>query len=93
MLMAEVMSKYTFTNTIHFVVFSGEEQGLYGSAHYVSVAKREGWKISAALVSDMISYSSKYFGLKIGKSSEVQRGALHSFNLLPLFFFVYLVLL
>ena len=38
--------------TIRFVLFSGEEQGLYGSQEYVKAHKRELEKISAVLVHD-----------------------------------------
>ncbi len=38
--------------TIRFVLFSGEEQGLHGSRHYVEQHKEELARISAALVHD-----------------------------------------
>ena len=39
--------------TIRFVLFSGEEQGLHGSKHYVKAHESEMGKISAVLVHDM----------------------------------------
>jgi hypothetical protein len=54
---AKVMSTYTFNNTIRFVAFSGEEQGLYGSSFYVNEATTNGDNIVAALNADMIGYT------------------------------------
>lgn len=62
-----VTSGITFDRTVHFVVFSGEEQGIYGSAYYVDQAlKDKNNKITNALLMDMISYSSRYFGVTVG---------------------------
>ena len=33
---AKILSNYTFSSTIKFIAFSGEEQGLVGSKHYVN---------------------------------------------------------
>lgn len=52
---ANIMSRYRFQRTIRFVFFTGEEQGLLGSASYAkSVASQ---KIVAVLNLDMIAYS------------------------------------
>jgi hypothetical protein len=54
---AKIMSRYRFQRTIRFVFFTGEEQGLYGSASYVaSVASQ---KIVAVVNLDMIAYSTQ----------------------------------
>jgi len=54
---AQIMSRYQFQRTIRFVFFTGEEQGLYGSASYAgSVAAQ---KIIAVLNLDMIAYSTQ----------------------------------
>jgi len=63
--LAELFSTINTDRTIHFVVFSGEEQGLYGSAYYVSQVKNNQWNIKNAICMDMISYSSKYLGVTV----------------------------
>lgn len=45
-----------FANTVYFIGFSGEEQGLIGSDSFVGRAYRRGDSIKAALNFDMISY-------------------------------------
>jgi hypothetical protein len=54
---ASIMSQYQFNHTIKFVTFSGEEQGLLGSAVYASQAASQGWNIVGVLNCDMISYA------------------------------------
>jgi len=54
---ALIMSQYQFEHTIKFVTFSGEEQGLLGSAVYAQQAKQAGWDIIGVLNCDMISYA------------------------------------
>jgi hypothetical protein len=59
--LARVMSKQNFPATIIFVAFSGEEQGLNGSAFLAKNAKEQNWEVVAMLNNDMIgnSYSSE----------------------------------
>ena len=67
---AEIMSKYEFDHTIRFVAFSGEEQGLIGSYHYVEDAYNNNEPIVAVLNADMIGFApSASDGLK-GKIYE-----------------------
>jgi len=54
---ALIMSQYQFDHTIKFVTFSGEEQGLLGSAVYAQQANQQGWDIIGVLNCDMISYA------------------------------------
>lgn len=54
---ANLLSQYNFNKTIKFVCFSGEEQGLLGSAVYAAEAAQEGWNIIGVLNCDMISYA------------------------------------
>jgi len=54
---ALIMSQYQFNHTIKFVTFSGEEQGLLGSAVYAADAANQGWDIVGVLNCDMISYA------------------------------------
>ena len=51
---AELLAPYTFEATIRFVLFSGEEQGLWGSAAYASSVN--GQDIRGMLNMDMIAW-------------------------------------
>jgi hypothetical protein len=57
---AQVMSQYTFSHTVKFVAFSGEEQGLIGSSIYASEAQSLGTNIKEVLNADMIGYAETY---------------------------------
>jgi aminopeptidase YwaD len=61
---ARILSSHNFKKTLKFCLFSGEEEGLYGSEHYVSVSTGE--KIGAALNLDMVSYQDPGINLRIG---------------------------
>jgi aminopeptidase YwaD len=54
---AEVMRNYEFYHTIRFVTFSGEEQGMVGSRHYVEDAYTNNDTIFAVLNADMIGFA------------------------------------
>jgi len=54
---AKFMSLYSFNHTIRFVAFSGEEQGLYGSAYYAEEAVENNDNIIAVLNADMIGFA------------------------------------
>jgi hypothetical protein len=54
---ASILSQYQFNHTVKFVAFSGEEEGLLGSAAYAHEAKTQGWDIIGVLNCDMISYA------------------------------------
>jgi len=51
---ARVLSKHKFPATIVFIAFAGEEQGLYGSAHYAAGAKSAKLDIEAVLNNDIV---------------------------------------
>jgi len=51
---ARVLSKYKFPATIVFLAVAGEEQGLYGSAHYAAAAKAAKLDIEAVLNNDIV---------------------------------------
>jgi hypothetical protein len=51
---ARVLSKHKFPATIVFIAFAGEEQGLYGSAHYAEAAKAAKLDIEAVLNNDIV---------------------------------------
>ena len=51
---ARVLSQLKFPATIIFLTVAGEEQGLYGSAHFAKMAKDQGWDIEAVLNNDIV---------------------------------------
>lgn len=60
--LARVLSVGKWKNTLMFVAFSGEEQGLLGSRALALRAKSEGWKIDAVLSNDMVGNSRNLLG-------------------------------
>ncbi|MDH3457646.1 MAG: M28 family peptidase, partial [Gemmatimonadota bacterium] len=53
---AEILSRHAFAYSIRYVCFSGEEQGLVGSFHYSSWARRNNVDIVGVLNFDMLGY-------------------------------------
>jgi len=53
---ASILKDYALVNTVKFVAFSGEEQGLLGSAAYAKEAYNRGDTILGVLNCDMIAY-------------------------------------
>ena len=51
---ARVLSKHRFPATIIFLTVAGEEQGLYGSAHFAKMSKAVGWDMEAVLNNDIV---------------------------------------
>jgi hypothetical protein len=51
---ARVLSKLKFPATIIFLTVAGEEQGLYGSHHFATMAKDQGWDLEAVLNNDIV---------------------------------------
>src|SRR5271165_1682613 len=51
---ARVLSQHKFPATLIFLIVAGEEQGLYGSAHFAKLAKAQGWNIEAVLNNDIV---------------------------------------
>ncbi len=56
LLAAQILSSHAFERTVRFVLFTGEEQGLYGSAAYATLLSGQGANVVAVLNLDMISY-------------------------------------
>ncbi len=52
--MARVMSTHRFDATIVFMAVAGEEQGLFGSTHFVQVAKKQHVNVAGMLDNDII---------------------------------------
>jgi len=51
---ARVLSQHKFPATIILLTVAGEEQGLYGSAHFAKMAKAQAWDIEAVLNNDIV---------------------------------------
>lgn len=69
-----------YRNTLVFVAFSGEEQGLLGSTALAKRAREENWRIDAMLNSDIIGSSRNNAGLSDPRhirlfSEEIAAGA------------------
>jgi len=54
---AKILSGYNFKYSIKFILFSAEEWGLYGSAHYAKTAADTGEKIIGVINLDMVSFA------------------------------------
>jgi photosystem II stability/assembly factor-like uncharacterized protein len=59
---ASIMKDYNFQNTVKFVCFPAEEQGLIGSYMYAGKANSRGDNIRGVLNFDMISYDGNHDG-------------------------------
>jgi len=57
---ARLLAPYHFTHTLRFVLFTGEEQWLRGSAAYAADCKARGEDIAGVVNLDMIAYNSTY---------------------------------
>jgi hypothetical protein len=66
---AYVLRNCRFNDTIKFIGFSGEEQGLYGSTVYSTNAYNGGLNIYSVLNGDMIGYSTGTNNFKIYKNA------------------------
>jgi len=54
---AKILSKHNFSHTIRFVLFDGEEQGLYGSRDYSNKCYVKHDNITGVLNVDMVGYA------------------------------------
>jgi len=57
---ARLLAPYHFTHTLRFILFTGEEQGLRGSAAYAAECKARGEDVAGVINLDMIAYNSTY---------------------------------
>lgn len=58
MMAADILSQYDFDCTLRYALFTGEEQGLYGSEAYAAYIKSQGAQVAGVLNLDMIAYNS-----------------------------------
>ncbi|MCH8978186.1 MAG: M20/M25/M40 family metallo-hydrolase, partial [Armatimonadetes bacterium] len=69
--LARVFSQREWENTLVFVCFSGEEQGLLGSTALAARAKEEGWNLEAVFNNDIVGASSNIAGYSNTKEIRV----------------------
>lgn len=68
---ARIMAGKGWKQTVVFVGFTGEEQGLHGSRALAKFAKARGWQLEAVLSNDTIGSSSNKAGQKDEKNVRV----------------------
>jgi hypothetical protein len=66
--LAEVMSKYDYDATLVFVAFPGEEQGLYGSAHFAKEAYKANRRIEGMITNDIVGNTEGSGGARDNRS-------------------------
>ena len=62
---ARMAANRKFDRSIQFVLFDSEEQGLYGSYHFVSEAVASERVIVAAIIADMVTFYASNYGVII----------------------------
>ena len=73
LMLAKIMSSYSFNSTIKFILFSGEEQGKLGSKVYAKNAKNNGDNIVGVLALDKVGYAkTENEGKKVVHHSNVK---------------------
>ena len=72
--LARVMSQREFPNTLVFITFAGEEQGLIGSTLYAEEARRDGAKIEGVLNNDIIGTDVAGDGRRNNRAVNVYSG-------------------
>jgi len=68
---ARILSKEKFDATIVYAVFSGEEQGLWGSQLLAETAKARGWTVSAMLNNDIVGNTIGQNGIRVADRVRV----------------------
>lgn len=68
---ARILSKEHFQATIVYVLFSGEEQGLYGGTLLAETAKERGWTVSAMLNNDIVGNTMGQNGVRVNDRVRV----------------------
>ncbi len=69
---ARVMSKRPFESTIVFMAVAGEEQGLFGSTNYATLAQSGGLDIQGMFTNDIV-------GSSVGGNGDVEKHAVRVF--------------
>lgn len=68
---ARILSKEKFDATIVYAVFSGEEQGLWGSQLLAETAKARGWDVAAMLNNDIVGNTIGQNGIRVADRVRV----------------------
>ena len=74
MSIARILSRYHFTHTIKFLIYTGEEEGTYGSYNYAMHSYKNGDKIIGVFNLDMVGYANSSKGGKYIRIFETERG-------------------
>ena len=85
MMAARLLAPHRFTHTLRFVLFTGEEQGLHGSAAYAADCQSLGENIQGVVNLDMIGYNTGEPVFDAYARSGTYTGALESRHLADLF--------
>ncbi len=72
--LARIMSQHEFPNTLVFIAFAGEEQGLIGSTLYAQQARKDGVKIDGVLNNDIIGTDVAGDGRRNNRAVNVYSG-------------------
>ena len=80
---ARILSKRHYDATIVYAIFSGEEQGLWGSTLLADTAKARGWQVSAMLNNDIIGNSIGQGGVREAKTVRVFSEGIRAVEDLP----------
>lgn len=70
--LARVFANVEPERSIHFIAFGGEEQGLFGSRHYVDQLATNGWTVVGAYTMDMIAAWEDDYGVLIEGDGDSQ---------------------
>ncbi|HVI97662.1 MAG TPA: M20/M25/M40 family metallo-hydrolase [Sphingomonas sp.] len=68
---ARLLSKHKFKATIVYALFSGEEQGLWGSTLLADLAKARGWQVDAMLNNDIVGNTMGQNGVRVADRVRV----------------------
>ena len=74
MTIARILSHYHFLHTLKFIIYTGEEEGTYGSYSYAMDAYAKGEKIIGVYNLDMVGYAETEKGGKYIRIFETERG-------------------
>ena len=81
---ADILSQYTWRYTLRFALWTGEEQGLYGSYYYARRSYLDGEDIIGVLNLDMIAYNTQGSQMDMDLHAD-QNGVPGSMDLAQLF--------
>lgn len=80
---ARILSREHFRATIVYAVFSGEEQGLYGSQLLADTARERNWQIVAMLNNDIVGNTIGQNGVRVADRVRVFSEGIRASETLP----------